>query len=243
MNPIPPSIRSAIWLPPKFEVRKMTVCDKSTLRLSPSVSVALSSIPNSSCHSVSLAFSISSNRRKLSFSPSRWLSANASWVMSGCVSRCPRYPGGEPINLAISCECWNSAQSTLITARGSPNSTSAVASTTRVLPAPVGPRNNRFPTGRPGEFRPARNTWYRSTTACTASSCPTIFRRSPPSKSRDSTLRWVGSSFNACAPTVLLPLPELPSAHCDLRSGSLELVQLDIENGSQHSQLRDQFTA
>src|ERR1700678_3148546 len=125
--------------------------------------------------------------------------------MSGCVSRWPRYPGGEPINFAISCECWNSAQSTLITARGSPNSTSAVASTTRVLPAPVGPKNNRFPTGRPGEFNPARNTWYKSTTACTASSCPTIFRRSPASKSRDSTLRWVGSSCNACAPTVLLP--------------------------------------
>jgi hypothetical protein len=65
------------------------------------------------------------------------------------VSRCPRYPGGDPIGLAISCECWNSAQSTLITARGSPNNTSAVASTTRVSPVPVGPRNNRFPTGRP----------------------------------------------------------------------------------------------
>jgi len=30
---------------PRFEVRKMTVCDKSTRRLSPKVSVALSSIP------------------------------------------------------------------------------------------------------------------------------------------------------------------------------------------------------
>src|SRR5882724_4765667 len=62
-----PCIRSAIWLPPRFEVRKITVCDKSTFRLSPSVSVALSSIPNSSCHKESLAFSISSNNRKLSF--------------------------------------------------------------------------------------------------------------------------------------------------------------------------------
>src|SRR2546426_4747401 len=28
----------------------------------------------------------------------------SSCVISGCVSRCPRYPGGEPISLAISCE-------------------------------------------------------------------------------------------------------------------------------------------
>src|ERR1700722_3566670 len=33
-----------------------------------------------------------------------------------------------------------------------------------------------------------------STTACTASSCPTIFRRSPSSKSRDSILRSSGFS-------------------------------------------------
>ena len=48
------------------------------------------------------------------------------------------YPGGEPMSLAISWLCWNSAQSTLITARVSPNRISAVASTTRVLPDPVG---------------------------------------------------------------------------------------------------------
>src|SRR5271155_687678 len=151
-------------------------------------------MPSSSCQRASDAFSISSKSKKLSFSFSVWLLDNSSCVINGCVSRCPKYPGGDPINLAISCECWNSAQSTLITARGSPNSTSAVASTTRVFPAPVGPRNSKFPTGRPGEFNPARNTWYKSTTTCTASSCPTIFRRSPNSKSRDSQLRFPASN-------------------------------------------------
>src|SRR6202035_4650427 len=157
--------------------------------------------------------------------------------------RCPKYPGGEPISFAISWECWNSAQSTLITARGSPNSTSAVASTTRVFPAPVGPRNSKLPTGRPGEFKPARNTWYRSTTACTASSCPTIFRRSPPSKSRDSTLRRLGFSCSACAPTVILPLPELSAALEIARCRPLELIKFHVESRTQQSQLRDQFPA
>ena len=35
MKPIPPSINSVISPPPRFEVRKITVCDKSTRRLSP----------------------------------------------------------------------------------------------------------------------------------------------------------------------------------------------------------------
>src|SRR5277367_2492962 len=227
-NPNPPVISSVISTPPKFDVMKIIVCDKSTRRLSPSVKVALSKIPNSNCHKASEAFSISSNSKNEIFSFSVWYCARASCVIKGCVSRCPKYPGGEPINFAISCECWNSAQSTLITARGSPNSTSAVASTTRVFPAPVGPKNSKFPTGRPGEFNPARNTWYKSTTACTASSCPTIFRRSPASKSRDSTLRWVGSSCSACAPT-FCSLPELSAAFRIARFRSLELIQLHIE--------------
>ena len=42
-------------------------------------------------------------------------------------------------------------------ARASPNSTSDIASTTRVLPEPVGPSRSRLPTGRPGGFNPARN--------------------------------------------------------------------------------------
>ena len=83
----------------------MMHCDRSTRRLSPSVNVALSRIPSSSCHSESDAFSISSNSRieSFSFSVNHWF--NASCVSSGCVSRCPRYPGGDPISFAISCEC------------------------------------------------------------------------------------------------------------------------------------------
>src|SRR5215469_16106366 len=88
-----------------------------------------------------------------------------------------RYPGGEPMRLAISGECWNSAQSILITARGLPKRISAAASTIRVLPEPVGPRNRRLPTGRPGEFRPAVKTWNNSTSAWMPSSWPTIFSR------------------------------------------------------------------
>jgi len=42
--------------------------------------------------------------------------------------------------LAISCECWNSAQSTLIYRAGVAKRISAAASTMRVLPEPVGPR-------------------------------------------------------------------------------------------------------
>ena len=63
-NPIPPVISSVISPPPRFDVRKITVCDRSTRRLSPSVNVALSRIPSSNCHSASEAFSISSNSRK-----------------------------------------------------------------------------------------------------------------------------------------------------------------------------------
>src|SRR6266478_5343487 len=143
-KPIPPCISSVISPPPRLEVRKITVCDRSTRRLSPSVNVALSKIPSSSCHSASEAFSISSNSKNDSFSFSVWLLASSSCVISGCVSRCPRYPGGEPISFAISWECWNSAQSTLIMARGVPNRTSAAASTTRVFRAPVGPKNKQI---------------------------------------------------------------------------------------------------
>src|SRR5215471_7179286 len=79
----------------------------------------------------------------------------------------------------------------------------------RVLPEPVGPRKSKFPTGRPGEFNPAQNTWYRSTSACTPSSCPTTFDRSAPSKSRVSLLRMLGLSccrtagFIALAPVLV----------------------------------------
>ena len=94
----------------------MMHCERSTRRLSPSVSVALSRMPSSNCQSESEAFSISSNSRieSFSFSVCHWFSASC--VSRGWVSRCPRYPGGEPISFAISCECWNSAQSILMQA-------------------------------------------------------------------------------------------------------------------------------
>ena len=93
---------------------------------------------------------LNSNSTKLSFSESLWNWLSRSWLSCGCVSRCPRYPGGEPISFAISWLCWNSAQSILRTACGSPARLSAIASTVRVLPEPVGPRKSRLPTGRPG---------------------------------------------------------------------------------------------
>ena len=46
----------------------MMHCERSTRRLSPSVKVALSRMPSSSCQSESDAFSISSNSRIESFS-------------------------------------------------------------------------------------------------------------------------------------------------------------------------------
>src|ERR1700723_3661018 len=67
-NPSPPVINSVISTPPKFDVMKIIVCDKSTRRLSPSVKVALSKIPSSSCHKASEAFSISSNSKNEIFS-------------------------------------------------------------------------------------------------------------------------------------------------------------------------------
>ena len=68
-----------------------------------SVSVALSSIPNSSCHSAWLAFSISQQAKSLALAhqvtlPSLLGDERVRFTMAG-------YPGGEPINLAISCEC------------------------------------------------------------------------------------------------------------------------------------------
>lgn len=70
------------------------------------------------------------------------------------------------------------------------------------------PRSNRFPR----ELSLTRNTRYRSTKACTASSCSTIFRRNPASKSRGSTLRRPPSSSRARHASILLP-PSGPAAH------------------------------
>src|SRR5206468_8797823 len=64
-------------------VIKIMAREKSTRRLSPSVSVALSRTPSRRFHSESLAFSISSNSTKLSFILSVWYWFNTSWLSSG----------------------------------------------------------------------------------------------------------------------------------------------------------------
>ena len=79
--------------------------EKSTRRLSPNVSVALSRMPSSNCQRLSEAFSISSNRYQRELYPRSVHAVEILRVSIGEVSRWPRYPGGEPINFAISCEC------------------------------------------------------------------------------------------------------------------------------------------
>ena len=59
-------MRADISAAPRLLVMKIMAREKSTRRLSPSVSVALSRMPSSRFHSASLAFSISSNSTKLS---------------------------------------------------------------------------------------------------------------------------------------------------------------------------------
>ena len=66
------------------------VREKSTRRLSPRVSDALSRMPSRSCHSASEAFSISSNSTRENFSLSVWYCSRTSCVIMGCVSRWPR---------------------------------------------------------------------------------------------------------------------------------------------------------
>ena len=76
----------------------------------------------------------------------------------------------------------------------SPNSDSASALASSVLPTPVGPRNRKLPTGRSGSPSPARVRRTASATAATASSwpitrsCRCSSRRS--SRSRSSSVSW-----------------------------------------------------
>ena len=70
-----------------------------------------------------------------------------------------------------------------------------VASAMRVWPAPVGPKNGKFPTGRPGEFSPARNTLVQVHHRLHRFILPHILRRSPASKSWDSLLRCFGFNY------------------------------------------------
>jgi hypothetical protein len=67
----------------------------------------------------------------------------------------PRYPGGEPISLAISWLCWNSAQSILITALELLTNDSAVASTMR-FPRARWTKKDKVPNGPAGAFMPVK---------------------------------------------------------------------------------------
>jgi len=79
----------------------------------------------------------------------------------------------------------------------------------RVFPEPVGPRNKRFPTGRPGEFNPARKDLVQVHQRMDALSCPTIFDRSAVWKSTVSVLRLLGSSGRISASSRLRMAIEL----------------------------------
>ena len=90
LNPNLGLIREPISEAPRLLVMKIMAREKSTFRLSPRVSVALSRMPSRRFHSASLAFSISSNSTKLSFTVSVWYWLSTSWLSNGCVSRWPR---------------------------------------------------------------------------------------------------------------------------------------------------------
>ena len=71
-KPMPPEIISDISRAPRFEVMMTTVFEKSTRRLSPSVSVALSRIPSSSCHKRIRSLFDLVEQNKVSFVSSVW---------------------------------------------------------------------------------------------------------------------------------------------------------------------------
>jgi len=68
MNPIPPVISSVISPPPRFDVMKITVCDKSTRRLSPNVKVAFIQHPQQQLPKCIRSFLNLIKKQKLSFS-------------------------------------------------------------------------------------------------------------------------------------------------------------------------------
>jgi hypothetical protein len=67
-----------------------------------------------------------------------------------------RPPPDAPAAVLRRASTGTSMQSILITARGFLRSASAVASTVRVFPEPVGPRKRKFPIGRPDGFIPVK---------------------------------------------------------------------------------------
>ena len=129
------------------------------------------------------AFSISSNKSTL-YGFLRTFSESCP------PSSYPTYPGGEPINLDTLCFSIYSDISTRIMACSLPNTASASALDSSVLPTPVGPRNRKEPMGRLGSFSPTRPLFTAWDTAATASSCPI-------------TLLW--SSFSRRARRLLSP--------------------------------------
>ena len=74
----------------------------------------------------------------------------------------PNIPQGRADQLGDLVRMLELGESILTRARGSPSSTSATASATRVFPAPVGPRNRVVPRGLVGHDIPARKIWNRS---------------------------------------------------------------------------------
>jgi len=99
-KPKPPCISSAIHRHPGWTSEKITVCDKSTLRLSPNVSRLCPAFLSSNCHSASRAFS-SHRRQKLSFSVVGVALLQLFLRDQRKGFLCPKYPGGDPISLAI----------------------------------------------------------------------------------------------------------------------------------------------
>ena len=138
---------------------------KSTVRPCESVILPSSSTCKSILNTSGCAFSISSNSitekgLRLTFSES---CPPSSW---------PTYPGGEPIIFETLCFSMYSDISTRIMASSLPNTASASAFDTSVLPTPVGPKNRNEPIGFLGSFKPTRPRLTAFATAETASSCP-----------------------------------------------------------------------
>src|SRR5258708_3252097 len=68
----------------------------------------------------------------------------------------PTYPGGAPISLDTECFSINSDMSNRTSDFSEPKRNSASRRATSVFPTPVGPRKKKQPTGREGDFNPAR---------------------------------------------------------------------------------------
>ena len=144
---------------PRLLVMKMMAREKSTRRLSPSVSVALSRIPSSRFHSASLAFSISSNSTKLSFSDlgvelvEPFLAELRMRLAMAQVSGRRADQFGDLVTV-LELGAVDLHHRLRIARQALRHRLDGAR-----LARPVGPRNSRLPTGRPGVVIPARNVW------------------------------------------------------------------------------------